>query len=285
MSDKIFNLRGYVILSNLLKSSDELLASADHAKQTIVNNPEGNIEPRLREIETITELLRPLYEQSGHNYQYAVQQVRLSELRSLIEANSILGDHSSFTYTPNHIQKLANEISFSSIVTSKYETEQLSWRQDVEINTCLGLIREQQSGLSELKHIMSFDDMISALTNAGHTVIRTSIDNIRLKDSTLTINGEHTLKFKGTSIEGRFIGLFFNGIETLKKRGFQLGDIIERLDSEDFPNPNKDQVRSLQKRYSQVKETINMKIKAKAGIDEFICYEDKEFFVNPRLLK
>lgn len=60
MSDKRFNLRGYVILSNLLKSSDELLASADHAKQTIANNPEGNIEPRLRELETITELLATL---------------------------------------------------------------------------------------------------------------------------------------------------------------------------------------------------------------------------------
>lgn len=285
MSDKIFNLRGYVILSNLLKSSDELLASADITRKTIANNPESNIEPRLRELETIAGLLQPLYEQAGHRYQYAVQQIKLSELRSLIESTAILGDHGSFTYTPQHIQKLANEISFSSIVTSKYETEQLSWRQDVEINAYLGLIREQQSVLSELQPIMSLDDMISALTNAGHTVIRTSIDNIRLKDSTLTINGEHTLKFKGTSIEGRFIGLFFNGIETLKKRGFQLGDIIERLDSEDFPNPNKDQVRSLQKRYSQVKETINTKIKAKAGIDEFICYEDKEFFVNPRLLK
>lgn len=274
-----------MILSNLLKSSDELLASADHAKQTIVNSPEGNIEPRLRELETITELLQPLYEQSGRNYQYAVQQVKLSELRSLIEANSILGDHSSLTYTPHHIQKLANEISFTSIVTSKYETERLSWRQDVEINTYLGLIREQQNVLNELQPIRSLDDMISALTNAGHTVIRTSIDNIRLKDSTLIINNEHTLKFRGTSIESRFIGLFFNGIETLKKRSFQLGDIIEQLDSENYPNPNKDQVRSLQKRYSQTKETINTKIKAKTGIDDFICYQDKEFFVNPRLLK
>ena len=274
-----------MILSNLLKSSDELLASADHAKQTIANNPQGNIEPRLRMLETIAELIQPLYEQSGHNYQYAVQQVKLSELRSLIEANSILGDHSSFTYTPHHIQKLANEISFTSIVTSKYETERLSWKQDVEISTYLGPIQEQQNVLSELKPIKSLDDMISALTNAGHTVMRTSIDNIRLKDSTLTINNEHTLKFRGTSIESRFIGLFFNGIETLKKRSFQLGDIIERLDSEDYPNPNKDQIRSLQKRYSRAKETINTKVRAKTGIDEFICYQDKEFFVNPRLLK
>lgn len=285
MSDNRFNLRGYVILSNLLKSSDELLASADHAKQTIANNPEGNIEPRLRELETITELLQPLYEQSGHRYQYAVQQVKLSDLRSLIEMSAILGDHSSFSYTPQRMQKLAHEISFTSVVTSKYETRELSWKQDVEISAHFKPDQEQQSALNSLQQPMSPDDMLSMLEDMGYTAIRTVVDKIQLNGSTLTVNGEHTFKFKGDGIESRFIRLFFNGAETLKKRGFMLGDIIERLDSEDYPNPNKDQVRYLQKRYSQAKETINTKIKAKTGIDEFICYQDKEFFVNPRLLK
>lgn len=72
------------------------MASADHAKQNIVNNPEGNIEPRLRELETITELLRPPYEQSGHIYMQCSKakgpcsQPHTSEAELLPQVNQLL---------------------------------------------------------------------------------------------------------------------------------------------------------------------------------------------------
>lgn len=271
----------YPILSVLLDGPEELAVRAEALRNSIIHDMTDSSHPKLRQLEVISDLLRTNYIDSGRPYQHALQQVGLSDLRQLLEASEQEDDRTQLITAIEQIQWVANQISFTVDLSQEHTDGSVSWTEAASLKSTITLDAPVQQ-TEEIEPNLSDYEMISRLDAMGYRVINTAIDQVYYAGGTLSINGRLVLEIKPTGVDGRFLGLFFRGPKNLKKRNYQLGDVVELLkDKEDNPSLN---TRQLQKRYSDARIRINRKVKAEAGISELIRYKDRTFFVNQDLL-
>ena len=271
----------YPVLSMLYDGPNELAARAEALRDSIIHDLDDSSHPRLKQLETIAELLRPRYAENSRLYQHALQQSALADLRELIESSENTDSRTKLITTIEQVQKLANQLSFTINLSLEHTDGQLSWTETTSLNSTITLDTPNQR-LEELESGLSEHDMIAQLAARNYKIMKTTINQIDYSGGTLSINDSLVLEIKPTGVDSRFLGLFFRGTKKLKKRQYQLGDIIESLkDKEDRPNTS---TRQLYKRYSDARTRINRKVKAETGINELICYKNKTFFINQDLL-
>ena len=271
----------YPVLSMLFDGPSELAARAEALRDSIIHDLDDGSHPRFRQLEIISELLRPSHIDSGRLYQHALQQVALGDLRELIKSSEDIDSRTRLITTIEQVQKLANQLSFTINLSLEHTDGKLFWTETASINSTITLDTPSQQ-LEEPEPGLSEHDMITHLSARGYKITETTINDIEFSGGTLSINNSLVLEIKSTGIDSRFLRLFFRGSKKLVKKQYQLGDIVESLkDKEDNPSFSN---RQLSKRYSGARARINRKVKAETGIDELICYKDKTYFVNRDLL-
>mgnify|MGYP000923463155 CR=1 FL=1 len=155
---------------------------------------------------------------------------------------------------------------------------QLSLTGTASLDAIVGLTDQQ----AELGPNSSVNDVISWLAERVYKTVDANVNHIRFDKISLSINKKLILEYRSVGVDSRFLGTFFHGTARLKKGQIQVGDIADLLkDKEDNPSITSDQLR---RRYCNARMRINRAIKAESGIDEFICYKNKNFYVNPNLL-
>ncbi len=267
----------YPILSMLFDGPEELAARAEALRDSIIWDLEDDSHPRIRQLEIISELLRPNFIDNNTPYQHALHQVALADLSKLINSSEQIDDRTKLFTTIEQAQKLANQLSFTIDVSLEHTEGSLSWTEETSLDSTSMLDTSNQTDDGLLDH-----EMLARLAAKGHRLIDTKIRNIHYRGGTLSINGKLVLNIKPSGVDSRFLGLFFRGPETLKKRDYQLGDIVTLLkDRENKPNI---ETRQLYKRYSDARIRINRKVKAETGIDELIHYRDMTYSINQDLL-
>lgn len=271
----------YPVLSMLLDGPNELAARAEALRDSIIHDLDDDSHPRLRQLEIISTLLQPSHVDNDKPYQNALQQVTLADLRELIESSENTDSRTKIITTIEQVQKLANQLSFTINLSLEHTDGKLSWTETTSLNSTITLDTPSQQ-LKELEPGLSEHDMIARLAAKNYKITKTTINQIDYSGGTLSINDNLALEIKPTGVDSRFLGLFFRGTKKLKKRQYQLGDIIESLkDKEDRPSTS---TRQLYKRYSDARTRINRKVKAETGINELICYKNKTFYINRNLL-
>lgn len=271
----------YPVLSMLFDGPNELAARAEALRDSIIHDLDDDSRPRLRQLEILSALLQPSLVSRDKLYQNALQQVSLADLQELFKNSKSTDSHTKLITTIEQVQKIAGQLSFTINLSLEHTDGNLSWKEAAHLDTKVDVDTTEQ--LSNPTTNLSFEEIEAWLESQGQKIIDTYVSYVHFDKVTLSINNRPVLKYKSSSVDGRFLALFFKGPEKLKKRGFQLGDIIDLLRESD--NYTKIDRRAMQKRYSDARKRINLKISAKTGIDEFICYKDSTFYINQNIFK
>ena len=283
-NDSNGNKASHPILSILLGSQEELAAHADALRKSLIDDISDNSKPRLRQLEIISELLEPSFNETNRRYQYALQQVKITELRELLTSTDTIGDTQSVITLVKKVQKIGNEISFDISVKPETTNDKLLWSEMTEAKLQIKLndIEDKQREiLNRLDRKPSLDDALSALENSGLKAVPITIVKAELQKNILRINDTESLEFESPSLQSRLMGLFFTRQGALNHKSFQLGDIFDRLEKYNPMVETLDGRQQLKKRYYEARRNINAKIKTETYIKtDFILYKNKVFSIN-----
>lgn len=283
------NEASYPILSILLESQEELAARADVLRDSLIDDISDSSKPRLRQLEIISELLEPSFNETNRRYQYDLQQVKITELKELLTSTDTIGDTQSVITLVKKVQKIGNEISFDMSVKPETTNDKLLWSEmtDAKLKIKLNDIEDKQREIiNRLDRKPSLDDALSALEDSGLKAVSIMIVKAKLQKNILRINNTKSIEFESSSHQANLIGLFFTRQGNLNYKSFQFGDIFDKLEQHNPLTETLDGKQQLKKRYYEARRNINAKIKTETHIKtDFILYKNKAFSINKDILR
>lgn len=288
-NDSNDNEASYPILSILLENQEELVARADALRDSLIDGISDNSKPRLRQLEIISELLKPSFSKTNRRYQYALQQIKITELRELLTSTENLDNTQNVITLVKKVQKIGDEISFDINVKPETTDDKLLWSEmtEAKIQIKLNDIEDKQREiLSKLDRKPSLDDALSALENSGLKAVPIMIVKAELQKNILRINDTKSIEFESPSLQARLMGLFFTRQGSLNYKSFQFGDVFDKLEQHNPLVETLDGKQQLKKRYYEARRNINAKIKTETHIKtDFILYKNKAFSINKDILR
>lgn len=222
-NDSNDNEASYPILSILLENQEELVARADALRDSLIDDISDNSKPRLRQLEIISELLKPSFSKTNRRYQYALQQIKITELRELLTSTENLDNTQNVITLVKKVQKIGDEISFDINVKPETTDDKLLWSEmtEAKIQIKLNDIEDKQREiLSKLDRKPSLDDALSALENSGLKAVPIMIVKAELQKNILRINDTKSIEFESPSLQARLMGLFFTRQGSLNYKSF-----------------------------------------------------------------
>jgi hypothetical protein len=288
-NDSNDNEASYPILSILLENQEELVARADALRDSLIDDISDNSKPRLRQLEIISELLKPSFSKTNRRYQYALRQIKITELRELLTSTENLDNTQNVITLVKKVQKIGDEISFDINVKPETTDDKLLWSEmtEAKIQIKLNDIEDKQREiLSKLDRKPSLDDALSALENSGLKAVPIMIVKAELQKNILRINDTKSIEFGSPSLQARLMGLFFTRQGSLNYKSFQFGDVFDKLEQHNPLVETLDGKQQLKKRYYEARRNINAKIKTETHIKtDFILYKNKAFSINKDILR
>lgn len=222
-NDSNDNEASYPILSILLENQEELVARADALRDSLIDDISDNSKPRLRQLEIISELLKPSFSKTNRRYQYALQQIKITELRELLTSTENLDNTQNVITLVKKVQKIGDEISFDINVKPETTDDKLLWSEmtEAKIQIKLNDIEDKQREiLSKLDRKPSLDDALSALENSGLKAVPIMIVKAELQKNILRINDTKSIEFESPSLQARLMGIFFTRQGSLNYKSF-----------------------------------------------------------------
>lgn len=277
------------ILSMLLESQEDLAAHADVLRKSLIDDISDDSRPRLRQLEIISELLEPSFSKTNRRYQYALQQVKITELKGLLTSTESIDNTQNVITLVKKVQKIGDEISFDISVRPETTNDKLLWSKMTEAKLQIKLSDiedKQREILSRLDRRPSLDDALTALEDSGLKAVPMMIVKAELQKNILHINDIKSIEFDSTSLQTRLMSLFFTRQGNLNYKSFQFGDIFDKLEQHNPMVETLDGKLRLKKRYYEARRNINAKIKTETYIKtDFILYKNKAFFINTDILR
>lgn len=279
----------YPILSMLFDSPEELAARADALRGLLIDDLDDDSHPRLQQLEIISEMLKPDFDKAGKRYQHTLQQVKLSELHSLLKSSDKPNDTTNLIARVKQIQKLGNELSFDLSLTSTHIDDSLSWSKTTEANLRIKLDKldySQEKILSKLDRKPTLDNVLPILEEFGLEAVSVVVKKAILQRNILNINDSENIEFEYPSYQASLISLFFTKKGRLANKFLQFGDIFDKLEQHNPQLETSGGRRQLKQRYYEARRNINTKVKAETHMKaDFILYKNGEFSINQDLLK
>ena len=235
------------------------------------------------------ELLEPSFSRTNRRYQYALQQIKITELRELLTSTENLGNTQNVITLVKKVQKIGDEISFDINVKPGTTNDKLLGSEITEAKLRIKLndIEDRQREiLSRLDRKPSLDDILSALEDSGLKAVPITLVKAKLQKNILHLNDTKNIEFESPSHQTSLIGLFFTRQGNLNYKSFQFGDVFDKLEQHNPLVEALDGKQQLKKRYYEARRNINAKIKTETHIKtDFILYKNKVFSINKDILR
>ncbi len=211
----------------------------------------------------------------------------IDKLKELLNSSIKIQPNIHLATSVHQIEKTPRELSVVSNLTVARKINGITYTQNAQVDISVELSdikKNQKKILDSLDNKPTLEQAIIIIQESGLDIVPSTIRHIRKSKSSIVINNSLNIVFEPDTLQSRLIDFFFTSSDTLKKKTYELGDMLDILEP-DYFNASKAQKAAMKKRYFDVRRKINEKFKAQTGIKvDFIVYENAKFGINQSLL-
>ncbi len=211
----------------------------------------------------------------------------VDKVKELLNSSIKIHPNIYLTTSVQKVEKKPRELSVTSYLNVSRQIDEITYTQNAQVDIIVDIQdikKDQKEILDRLNNTPTLKQAIAIIQESGMDIVPSTIRHIRKTKSSVVINNSLNVVFEPDTLQCRLVDFFFTNPETLKKKLYELGDMLDSLEP-DYFNASKSQKAAIKKRYFDVRRKINEKFKAQTGIKvDFIVYENAKFGINHSLL-
>jgi hypothetical protein len=211
----------------------------------------------------------------------------VDKLKELLSSSFEIQPNTLLSASAQKVEKTSRELSVTSHLAVSRQIDKITYTQNAQVDIFVDIEdikKDQKKILDRLDNTPNLTQAIAIIQESGLDIVPSTIRHIRKTKSSIVINNSLDVVFEPDTLQCRLVHFFFTNSETLKKKAYELGDVLDILEP-DYLSASKAQKAAMKKRYFDVRRKINEKFKAQTGLKvDFIVYENMKFGINQNLL-